>query len=129
MPHNARRILFALNEPGYFRFYGATIAELERRGWDVSLVYDKPEKRGPDLIVPANTGEHVRSLGPLRADVSPATSALRIAVDCVRYLEPAFARADFLRRRAEKELPPALGFLARVKRLPRFMVSALIGFF
>ena len=52
MPERSRRILFALNEPGYFRFYGPTIVELERRGWDVSLVNGKPEKRGPDLDVP-----------------------------------------------------------------------------
>jgi hypothetical protein len=127
MPHTAGRILFALNEPGYFRFYGATIVELERRGWHVSLVYDKPEKRGTDLAVPAEARDRVRSLGALPGGVSSIASALRISIDCVRYLEPAFRDAAFLRRRAEKELPPALTFLTRIKRLPRTVVSAVIG--
>ena len=52
MADHARRVLFALLEPGYFRFYGPAIVELERRGWNVSLVYEKPEKRGPGVEVP-----------------------------------------------------------------------------
>ncbi len=127
MSHRARRILFALNEPGYFRFYGPTIVELARRGWDVALVYDKPDKRGPDMSVPANAGERVRSLGTLPEEVPSTAKNLRIAVDCLRYLEPAFERAEYLRRRAEKELPPSLGFMKRIERLPRMVVSAAIG--
>jgi hypothetical protein len=123
----ARRILFALNEPGYFRFYGDTIVELARRGWDVALVYDKPEKRGPDLTVPSNAGARVRSLGGLPGQVSEGAKALRTAVDCLRYLEPAFARADYLRRRAERELPTGFGFMKRIPGLPRFAVSAGIA--
>ena len=123
----ARRILFALNEPGYFRFYGDTIVELARRGWDVLLVYDKPDKRGPDLTVPSNAGARVRSLGGLPGQVSASAKALRTTVDCLRYLEPAFARADYLRRRAERELPEGFGFMKRIRRLPRFAVSGGIA--
>ena len=121
-------VLFALPEPGYFRFYGSTIVELERRGWDVSLVYDKPQKRGVVRTVPADAGERVRSVGALPHGVSPSAKALRIAVDCIRYLEPAFTHAKYLRRRAEQELPPAFAFIKRIDRLPRIGVSALIGF-
>jgi hypothetical protein len=120
------RILFALPEPGYFRFYGSTIVELEKRGWDVLLAYDKPQKRG-GAEVPAKAGEHVHSIGELPQEVSPSAKALRIAVDCVRYLEPAFSRAEFLRRRAERELTPAFSFLKGIRGLPRMVVSALIG--
>jgi len=123
----ARRILFALNEPGYFRFYGDAIVELARRGWDVALVYDKPEKRGPDFSVPPNASDRVRSYGAYPGDVSPAAKTLRTAVDCLRYLDPAFARAEYLRRRAERELPLWLGFMQRINRLPRGAVSAGIG--
>src|SRR5690242_13133607 len=127
MPDHARRVLFALNEPGYFRFYGPAIVELERRGWNVSLVYGKPEKRGPDLEVPANAGDRVRSLGTLPGEVSPVAKSLRIAIDCARYLEPAFEKAEYLRRRAERELSPGFSFIKRIKRAPRFVVSAAIG--
>jgi hypothetical protein len=122
-----RRILFALNEPGYFRFYGDTIVELARRGWEVALVYDKPEKRGPELSVPRNAGDRVRAYGAYPGEVSPVAKALRTAVDCLRYLDPAFARAAYLRRRAERELPASLGLMKRIKGLPRSVVSGGIG--
>jgi hypothetical protein len=127
MPYHSRRILFALNEPGYFRLYGSTISELARRGWAVTLLYDKPNKRGPDLAVPPNSADSVTSFGAFPGQVSPAAVMLRTAVDCVRYLEPAFAHAQYLRRRAEKNLPPVLGFLKWIPRLPRPVVSAAIA--
>ena len=127
MANRTRRALFALNEPGYFRFYGPAIVELERRGWNVSLVYGKPEKRGPDFDVPATAGERVRSLGTLPGEVSSFAKNLRIAVDCARYLEPAFANAEYLRRRAERELPAGFGFMKHIKRVPRFVISAAIA--
>jgi hypothetical protein len=127
MADHARRVLFALLEPGYFRFYGPAIVELERRGWNVSLVYEKPEKRGPGVEVPANASEGVRSLGALPGEVSSFAKSLRIAVDCARYLEPAFANADYLRRRAERRLPRRFAFIRHIKRAPRFAVSAAIG--
>ena len=127
MPQPSRRILFALNEPGYFRLYGSTISELAHRGWEVALLYDKPDRRGPDLAVPPNSPDNVRSLGAFPGQVSPPAVMLRTAVDCIRYLEPAFAHARYLRRRAEKHLPPALGFLKSIPRLPRPVVSAAIA--
>jgi len=127
MPDHARRVLFALNEPGYLRFYGPAIVELERRGWNVSLVYGKPEKRGPDLEVPVNAGDRVRSLGTLPGGVSPVAKNLRIAIDCARYLEPAFEKAEYLRRRAERELSPGFAFIKHIPRAPRVVVTAAIG--
>jgi len=127
MANRTRRVLFALNEPGYFRFYGPAILELERRGWNVSLVYGKPEKRGPDFDVPAASGEGVRSLGRLPGEVSSFAKNLRIVVDCARYLEPAFANAEYLRRRAERELPTGFAFIKHIRRVPRFVISAAIA--
>ncbi|MEQ1573841.1 MAG: hypothetical protein ABL993_06295 [Vicinamibacterales bacterium] len=121
------RLLFALNEPGYFRLYGSTIVEMARRGWDVALVFDKPNRRGVDAQLPAGAGGSVRSLGALPDAVSPAMATLRLGLDYLRYLEPSFAEATYLRSRAEKHLPRALGFLARVKRLPRWVVSVAIA--
>ncbi|HEV8396049.1 MAG TPA: hypothetical protein VGQ37_17335 [Vicinamibacterales bacterium] len=122
-----RRVLVVLNEPGYFRLYGPTIVELERRGWDVVLAYDRPAKRG-GAQVPSGAGARVRSAGAI-PDVGHAglVGTLRAALDYVRYLEPAFAPAEYLRRRAEKTLPPAFGWLTRVRRLPRAVVSGAVG--
>ena len=126
MATRARRVLFALAEPGYFRFYGSTITELARRGWDVSLAYPNPGKRGPGVTVPASAGERVHSLGRLPGGSSPGAKALRITLDYVRYLEPAFSRAAYLRRRVEKRLPPPFGFLKRINVVPRSVVSGAI---
>ncbi len=100
---------------------------MANRGWDVDVVFDKPDKRGPDVVLPSNAGPRVRSLGALPGSISPFAKNLRIAIDCIRYLEPAFARADYLRRRAEKELGPSLGFIKQIGGLPRSVVSAAIG--
>ena len=127
MTHPVRRILFVLHEPGYFRMYGPTIVEMGRRGWDVMLAFDRPYKRGGDLQVPAGAGSSVRSLGTLPGKVAPAATTLRIALDYLRYLEPSFATADYLRRRTEKRLPDALGFLKSIKGLPRWLVTAALS--
>src|SRR5688500_10031998 len=118
MTHPARRVLFALNEPGYFRMYGSTIVEMGRRGWDVALVFDKAHKRGRDRQSPSGAGRNVRSLGSLPGTVAPAAATLRLGLDYLLYLEPVFARAQYLRRRTEKRLPDALGFLTRINGLP-----------
>jgi hypothetical protein len=120
-------MLFALQEPGYFRFYGPAIVELARRGWDIALVYGKPDRRGPGLAVPANAGDRVRSLGQLPGDASPFATTLRTTLDAVRYLEPAFSRTEYLRRRAEEKLPSSLDFLRRIRQLPRSVVTGAIA--
>ena len=122
------RILVVLHETGYFRFYGSTIVELGRRGWDVCVAFDKPTKRGEGLEVPPGAGATVRSLGALPATRSDGLMAtLRAGVDYLRYLEPRFAGATYLRRRAEKSLPDGLRFLTYVRRVPRTVVTAAIG--
>ena len=121
-----RRVLVVLNETGYFRLYGPTILELERRGWDVVLAFDRPGKRG-GVEIPAGAGPRVRSAGAIPdAGTTGAVAALRGALDYARYLEPAFGQAEYLRRRSERTLPPAFAWLTRVPRLPRAIVSAAI---
>ncbi len=122
-----RRILVVLLEPGYFRLYGSTIVEMSRRGWDVTLAFDNPHRRGPDLQVPAGAGDNVRSAGALPGHVGSAARTLRLALDYLRYLEPSFAHAAYLRRRAEKRLPRTLRFLTRVKAIPRGVVTAALS--
>jgi hypothetical protein len=122
------RILVILHETGYFRFYGSTIVELARRGWDVRLAFDRPAKRGLASQVPDGATAAVRSVGAIpAADEGRAIALLRAAVDYLRYLEPCFADAGYLRRRSEKTLPARLRFLTRVGRLPRVAVGLAIA--
>jgi hypothetical protein len=127
-PYNGRvgRVLFVLHEPGYFRLYGTTIVEMERRGWDVAIAFDAPDKRGSVRLVPVGAGPDVQSVGALPGHVSPAAATLRTALDYLRYLEPSFAGAAYLRRRIERLLPRGLRFLTHVKTVPRWVVSATL---
>ena len=121
------RLLVFLHEPGYFRLYGTFISELASRGWEVLLAFDKPDRRGDASLVPAGAPAGVRFVG-----VAPAVAkdgliaAFRLGIDYVRYLEPRFAGATFLRDRAAKRLPPSLGFLRGLTRLPRWLVGIAI---
>jgi hypothetical protein len=122
------RILVLLHEPGYFRLYGTAIVELARRGWEVLLAFDKPDRRGDAPLVPHGAGPRVQSVGAVPAvGRGGLLAALRAGLDYVRYLEPRYAHSPFLRGRAEKRLPPSLGFLGRVGRAPRWVVSAAIA--
>jgi hypothetical protein len=121
-----RRVLFVLHEPGYFRLYGSTIVEMGRRGWIVMLAFDNPEKRG-EAQVPAGASANVQSLGALPGGVRPLAATLRAVVDYLRYLEPAFAHATYLRRRVRRTLPRRFVFLTRIAGAPRWAVSAAIA--
>jgi hypothetical protein len=120
------RILVVLHEPGYFRLYGATIVELGRRGWEVRLAFDVPDKR-TGAQVPADAGPEVTSVGAVPDAAGGWLATWRAVVDYVRYLEAPFGAADYLRRRSEKRLPRPFRALTRVSRLPRGVVSAVIG--
>ncbi len=120
-----KRVLFALSEPGYFRFYGSTIVELAQRGWDVDVAFDKPDKRKGEPV-PKGAAPRVRSVGMIPEVAGGTLSLVRSAMDYFRYLEAPYRGAAYLRRRSEKTLPPAFGVLTRVSRTPRFVVGAAI---
>ena len=124
-----RRILVVLHEPGYFRLYGSAIVELARRGWEVVLAFDRPAKRGDHARqVPEGAAESVRSIGAIpAAGRTGVLAALRAGVDYLRYLEPRFGAASYLRHRSARRLPPALSALHRVGGLPRIAVDAAIA--
>ncbi len=122
-----RCALFVLYEPGYYRFYGGTIVEMERRGWDVVLAFDRPNKRGQELRTPSGAGPNVRSAGALPGHVTRPAATLRLTLDYLRYLEPAYRHAVYLRRRTGKRLPKRLRFLTRLPALPRPIVTAAIA--
>ena len=118
MPHPERRILFAMAEPGYFRMYGPAITEMTRRGWNVAIAFERPERRGPSPSLPPSAGAALQMLGRPPHDVSRPAATLRLGIDYVRYLEPVFTSARYLRVRSERYLPRSLRFLTNVRRLP-----------
>lgn len=121
------RILFALAEPGYFRMYGPAITEMTRRGWKVGVAFEKPDRRGTSPSIPPTCGAPIEMLGRPPIEISSAATTLRLGIDYIRYLEPAFADAHYLRRRVERYLPASLAFLTRVPRLSRGAVSTLVA--
>jgi hypothetical protein len=122
-----RRILFALTEPAYFRMYGAAITEMSRRGWDVSVAFEKPDRRDPPPAAPPSAGGTIRLIGRTPRAASAMATPVRLAIDYTRYLEPAFSRATYLRRRVERHLHGPARVLTHVPRLPRSAVSAAIA--
>ena len=120
------RALVALHEPGYFRMYGSVICELERRGWTVGIAFDTPDKRG-GAQVPAGAGPHVASLGALPQINDGMLTHARLAMDYVRYLEPPFAEAQYLRQRAARRLTPGFRWLTRLPDLPAWMVGGAVS--
>jgi hypothetical protein len=112
------RILFQLAFPGYLRMYGSTVRLLAARGHRVLLCYDDPEKRRDEATVGAiEADENVEVVPPLPAASRPGESQverLRGAADYLRYLDPRFADAPYLRRRLDKyvdgRLRPIVGW-------------------
>lgn len=126
---SARRLLFSLPYPGHLRYFDSVVAELTRRGWEVELYFEAPDKQ-PEGIesVAALPGVTVGGMLPKRRDrFKHAARALRIAVDYVRYLDPGFADADYLRDRMGVKLPGRWRVLRRLPQLPSRVVRRLIG--
>ncbi|MEJ7569424.1 MAG: hypothetical protein WKF41_14305 [Gaiellaceae bacterium] len=110
------RVLFQLPYPGYLRMYGSTVALLADRGHKVLLSYDAPEKRRDapaDELEAHENVELVSPLPPAGRRFEDAILKLRQAMDFIRYLDPRFAEAPYLRKRVERNLPDRLRFLAR----------------
>jgi hypothetical protein len=128
------RIFFQLAFPGYLRMYGSTIRLLAERGHTVLLSYDDPDKRRDPTVAELEATQNVAVVPPLPAAArpgEPAIEGLRAAADYLRYLDPRFAGAPYLRRRLDKYVngflrglpygfplaPPALRLALALERL------------
>jgi hypothetical protein len=106
------KILFVMRHPGFVRNFEWVIRELNRRGHQVHLGFERDWGADDDEIIARILGdyEHVTcGRVPKRADhwVSLA-SDLRQAISFLRYLRPEYQRANKLRARAEKKAPAAV---------------------
>ena len=110
------RILFQLPYPGYLRIYGSTIALLAERGNTVLVSYDRPGKRREPTAEEVEGRDGVELVPPLpaaRRRAEGLVEALRLTTDYLRYLDPRFADATYLRHRLDEYLPAGVRFLAR----------------
>jgi hypothetical protein len=120
------RVLFAMQYPGYLRYYDSTVRELTARGHEVLLIFDAVHKQAEGLEALEGM-EGVTNLGqlPRRGDVWEHFGAnLRGTLDYVRYLLPEYTQAQYLRRRWERFVPPSMRWLKRLNALPPWQVGA-----
>jgi hypothetical protein len=110
------RLLVQLPYPGYLRIYGSTLRELSKRGHTVLLAYDSAEKRRDAGAAETEELPGIELIEPLGRSGGRAALAGRIrpALDYLRYLDPRFGGAPYLRRRMEKFAPRLVVRLARL---------------
>jgi hypothetical protein len=127
------RFLLVLNTPGFLRYYDETIDGLLERGHEVLLGFTDPTLRAEALEALEQRPRRPWLLGgmPARYDGYAALVVrVRTLVDFVRYLDPRFARAQWLRdRRRVKVMESPLPERAVRGRdsLPGPVVRALVS--
>ena len=103
------KILFIARHFTYFRNYERVIVELSRRGHRLHLVAEREEDLGGQQMVERLARElDGLSVGwvPGREDRwSDFATKLRMTIDYLRYLDPAYAGAPKLRARARERVP------------------------
>jgi hypothetical protein len=127
------RILFQMPFPGYLRMYGSIVRALAERGHEVVVTYDKPGKRRDPAADQVEDHRNIEVVPPLpsaarRAERSIAR--LRVTIDYLRYLDPRYARAAYLRRRLDGHLDGPLRLLRKAPYgMPfhRSVTSALLA--
>ena len=125
------RIMVVLAYPGYLRYFDSVLQELVRRGHEVELWFNNEKKQSEGLEALAEDhGIEVRGLAPKRETETQRRVQFHRAVgNFVRYLDPRFTGADYLRRRAAGQLPVLARPLSRMRSLPSPVVRRLVRFF
>jgi hypothetical protein len=115
--------------PGYLRYTDSVIGLLAERGHDLHLYFEQPRKQVEALRAIDLAGRRVTDGGllPRRADSWMfLLAAVRRINGYVRYLDPAFRDATYLRDRPRARLPLVARPLGRLRTLPRPVVRALL---
>jgi hypothetical protein len=114
------RILFSMAYPGYLRYFDATISSLLDRGHEVELWFETINKQAEGLRALApHPALHLGGSFPKRADRwARVAHGERRLTDYVRYLDPRFADATYLRLRASAGIPRAFSALGHCGTLP-----------
>jgi hypothetical protein len=125
------RVLACLAYPGYLRYYDSTIRLLAERGNDVDVLFEQPGKQPEGIkALPAHPNIRVLDRLPPRSPVWTSIPAeTRRVADFVRYLDPQFSDAEYLRRRAVRVMHPSLSSLERLPVLPEDVHRGVTGIF
>lgn len=123
------RILFDLIYPGYLRYFDAPVKELARAGHQVEVWFVDDEKQAEGTQALADEPRVLVGGRRPRAepDVHYALRAVRSTGDYLRYLDPAFADASYLRRRAARKLPFGLRWLRHLQTTPAWVARRLVA--
>jgi hypothetical protein len=124
LPSRPLRVLFAMPYPGYLRYFDSVVRELAERGHHVELWFETLQKQPEGLeAIEAVAGVDVGGKLPKRHGLSARiTRNARWTADYVRYLDPRFADAVYLRDRLGKKLTGPSRLLRRVTTIrPRFV--------
>lgn len=124
------KVLFCMAYPGYLRYYDGVIHGLAERGHDVYLAWELPHKQREGLLAIESASPLIHDLHrvPSREDSwQPVLRAVRRVSDYLRYLDPRFAGAEFLRSRVGNHLPRGMRWLRRWSTLPGRRSERLVG--
>jgi hypothetical protein len=110
------RLVFFMTHPGLVRNFESTLRALAEDGHGVELVFDRAGQRhedGSDLVARLASDHPSIASGPAPRRARPRIAALarrlRYVIDYLRYRDPLFARAQRLRERVERPMPPVVG--------------------
>jgi hypothetical protein len=104
------KILFVARHFTYFRNYESVIAALAQRGHQIHLAAERDEYLGGRAMVERLVAEYPTSVSfgwiPDREDLwTTFVTKLRMTLDYLRYLEPAYSSTPKLRARAKERVP------------------------
>src|SRR5438552_2530081 len=107
-------VLFVMSHAGFSRNFEWLLRGLAERGHRVVVVTEQPPRpEAPPVILQELDRSYenlaLRAAPPLPSDGwDAAARGLRLTLDYLRYLTPAYRRATKLRRRTEQRLPASL---------------------
>jgi hypothetical protein len=133
------KVLFIARHYSYLRLFESAVAELAARGHEIVLAADREESMGgrqmveriaaahPNVRLADAPGRHAGAWSELAREV-------RLGLDYLRFLDPRYADAPHLRRRARDRAPQLVVRLAesrvgpeRLSRLLRWLERGLPG--
>lgn len=124
-----RRVCFLLAYPGYLRYFDSVVDELVERGYEVRIYFDVLHKQSEGLHALSGASKRVKVGGETptsKTALGASSRDLRRIIDFLRYLDPRFRDATYLRRRAAGVLPPGGRWLGRLTTAPWPIVATLI---
>jgi hypothetical protein len=127
--HRPLHFFVDLVYPGYLRYFDSLLLDLAARGHRVELWFDNDTKQSEGLQAISNEPRiTIHTSIPKRRDSwGGAAQQVRRLADFVRYLDPRFADAHYLRERVAKDLPRPFSLLRKLRAAPTSVVEMMLG--